>query len=427
MIISGIYDLLQPYFLKLKKYYFYIFFIMVSVAFGIHTSFGLKHYYYEKSSKLIIIAISLFFIFSRFLFSEKKLHKFEVLFLIYSIITSLSAIIAGNFAFVDITHPIIGLIVFIGISSYLTIEKPDEKKIIIILAIFLVYPYLHLFFLVADNYSYLLQFFLGNAPYENTVFMGLTHNQNVFGLEMMLGAMISLSLTFYKIRNGIKGFLVYLYVLSSMLFVLFTFLSGSRASLLGIFALILLTIFFSPKIIIEILKNLIHYKYSAILSIIAAIAAVILFFPAFEFFFSKFKFGTSMRTALWEEFFLYNYNKFPSLEFFFGYGFTGLKAKVVISNPDFYKYHLHNMFFEIWGRFGLFSLFSIIIVYINMIKNSIRINKLWFLVMIPLAFIIHDMFEVVLVIRVTRWEVLFFNTILIIPLIFQKYNSDNIT
>ena len=413
-----------------------LFLLMIAMSFPVHTSFGFAHTSFAGLLKNSITLLALYFIIVR-LYRELKnktisVHFTEKIMIAYMIVSIISVIIINKISFLNLFHPVMALVIFLGFTSFLKIIRVSYFEVLIILHLFLFMSLFHLFylaFILDNNLLLVLRNSFNPALYlsNSANFIGLTHNSNVFGIQMMLGVFSSAAIFLCILENHRIKYRHIIYIILLLLFMLFSIMSASRGSVLGIVVYIIATVLVYWKKIISIFSEKKSLYIYLLIFMIIGFFIFIYFNQVYENFKSKFSQGTSFRTQMWSDLLFYQLSNFPSREFFFGYGFEEFKLVNFTNVAGFKAFkHIHNLFLETWGREGLFSLVTITGLYFFAIYRNVRYNRsFWYLSMIPVAFIIHNIFEVVLVTRIIRWEVFYFYIILLLPLFADSGESSN--
>jgi hypothetical protein len=107
-------------------------------------------------------------------------------------------------------------------------------------------------------------------------------------------------------------------------------------------------------------------------------------------------------------------SSFHSIKFFLGEGYSAFRI-------DSWQtlIHTHNFFLEIWGREGIISAMIVIALLGYLLFKNIKSFHLWFIIGLPFAIVARDMFEVTMVVRVLRWEMIVFWLFLLLPLYYK--------
>jgi hypothetical protein len=103
------------------------------------------------------------------------------------------------------------------------------------------------------------------------------------------------------------------------------------------------------------------------------------------------KFKDSTRIYGWSNFIKHQFNIFPDLKFFFGRGFKGIINPNEISK--IWRYSMHSIFLSTWAKYGIAGLITLILLLLELIKKNFKIQKYWYLLFIPVAFIFRDNFD----------------------------------
>lgn len=365
-----------------------------------------------------------------FIFITLRIYKFKLyhtidevmIFIFCSMILFSSLVVNRSHDFMDVLFPIRFFINFVGFSSFLKLYPLSENFVIKLLNLVLIFPVIHFLYSFYYSYRFIADDFYANKGFNaylanSVIWQGMTHNPNAFGYIMMVGIICACAILFNYIAQEKKR-IVLVISYSFVLFLLFfsLLMSASRASMIGVFAYIVLTL-----IIMLIFKKsilVINWKRTALVLFMCGLFVyALLNLHLVQHSIEKWKVcGSNYRIDQWSVFIKDKIQNFPSLSFFFGDGYNGYTN---LFNPE-WKQHYHNLYIEIWAKYGIINLFAFIIFCVYFLIRNFYCRDFWFIYCIPIAFFVHTSFESTLIFYGMSFETFCFMMLLLIPLHYKK-------
>jgi hypothetical protein len=338
------------------------------------------------------------------------------------------------------------LLAVAGIGSFLRHQKSGSSFIVRLLWVMVLLSLVQLFIGVANAWQSVLSalFYPSNmVSYIKTSWdiSRYFSNPNTFGFIMMTGGISCVALIIYHLgkRQNLPAALASGSVVLCMFGIL---LSASRASMLGLgvsFAAVILI----PSLRNPVLSLLCRHPYISA-AFVSVMAGVGFFFFENHFFLlsQKFDNGTIYRSAFWsglisdpsrfgaldvvtanrysywKGFLADQFHCFLTPDFFFG------KADYKAINPIDPGMELHNVYLEMWGKYGIICSLGLIAFLIAGLKNVLVKERTVFLAMIPLAFMAHGFFEDKIFINSLHPQMLFLYCVLLCWLTAEKSRAD---
>lgn len=257
-------------------------------------------------------------------------------------------------------------------------------------------------------------------------------NPNSFGFYMMAGGTAAFALMLhYALRGGkAKAAAALLFCAVCALGIL---LSASRASMFGFAAAAVLCLF-----IPSVLKRLFggvrrHPLFASLAFFVVIVGGFLVFHNYIDIFLKKFDNGTIYRSAFWSQlledpsrhgaidvvtasrysfwkgFVVQQMQSFPSLDFFFGRG------TLRPINPVDPQMELHNIYFEIWGKYGIFCAVGLIAFLVMSMKKVLSAKRAVFLAGVSFAFVLHGCFEDKIFVNSLQPQLLYLYIVLLFP------------
>lgn len=260
----------------------------------------------------------------------------------------------------------------------------------------------------------------------------LYSNPNSFGFYMMAGGSAAWALAaHYLVAGELRRCAAALAAAAVCAFGIL--LSASRASMFGFGVAVLFTLFLPPVLKAGFAVFRRRPVQSALLAALFIAAAAFLFHNYVDTFTRKFDNGTIYRSAFWSQLFedpsrhgaidvvtasRYSFWKgflsqqaasFPSADFFFGRGnFRPI-------NPVDPGMELHNVYLEIWGKYGLFCAAALAVFLVLCVRKACVRREFIFLSGIGAAFMLHGCFEDKIFVNSLHPQLLYLYTALLLP------------
>jgi hypothetical protein len=119
---------------------------------------------------------------------------------------------------------------------------------------------------------------------------------------------------------------------------------------------------------------------------------------------------TANRYSFWKGFLVQQVQSFPSLDFFFGRG----NYRPI--NPVDPGMELHNVYLELWGKYGLFCSAGLIAFLVLCMRKVLIRKEFLFLAGVSVSFILHGFFEDKIFVNSLHPQLLYLYTVLLLPL-----------
>lgn len=346
---------------------------------------------YEVYLKLCCAIICFIIFLYRIIIERRnlKLAQIEVLANLLLIVTILGKIILGLSNLIDYLHPAVFTLNILAISSILKLNQNHRTLFKFVFIWQLIILLSQLLFIL--SVTPIIQNIKNITQYTYVeILPSSSYSPNKAGIIFLTGAVCSLFM--YNFSNKNKTPINLLFFIPLAIFALFIVVSGSRASMLGLIASVtLFAIIKFYNVIITGSADEIQYlkkQFCILTAIISAVMIILLYTGILHNFLSKFNHGFSFRDTIWITFLKEQFDSFPSLNFFFGYGYHQFK------NPFWQQHHgMHNFFLEIWGRNGFISAVFFVVIIIHALKNYIQKNNFHVNISFLAAFIFLNLFE----------------------------------
>ncbi len=119
--------------------------------------------------------------------------------------------------------------------------------------------------------------------------------------------------------------------------------------------------------------------------------------------------GSTFRVDIWKTFLRSRLELFPDIKFFIGEGFKSFSRGIQHypgAFPGDPLTHVHNLFLDLWGRFGLINMLLIMYFLFNILKGKSVGKAILFNLFIPVALLARDIVRGGSFIGIFRWEMI---------------------
>lgn len=260
----------------------------------------------------------------------------------------------------------------------------------------------------------------------------LYSNPNSFGFYMMAGGSAAWALAVRYLLSGERRRFA-ASVCAAAVCAFGILLSASRASMFGFGVAVAFTLCLPPVLKAGFSAIRRRPVKSALLAAVFVAACIFLFHNYIDTFTRKFDNGTIYRSAFWSQLFedpsrhgaidvvtasRYSFwrgflaqqaESFPSADFFFGRGnFRPI-------NPVDPGMELHNVYLEIWGKYGLFCAAALAVFLVLCVRKACLRREFVFLAGVGAAFMLHGCFEDKIFVNSLHPQLLYLYTALLVP------------
>ena len=376
-------------------------------------------------SRAIMLNCWLFFIYLRLRRIGLNFSKDEIFILIFGGTAFLFSCINLNDKIIDYFQPLLLIVSFLGISSFLKIVKIDSNLIIKTLKISFLISLIHVVIMQAFSWKIIKEIIflqpLAITEMDRAWQMkGTLDTPNTFAYQILLGLLSSIILLYKSLKNKKMFYTFLFFSLYLLILLLFTV---SRSALISF-------VFFGGGVILALPFFLANNKIKLKKIILSLSLIFLVIFITFglnekyqilENIINKNQDNVStFRISTWTSFLKDRISIFPDKKFFIGEGFHGFleKAQKISTAPG--GKDMHNIFLEIWGRYGIINLLLIIIFLGYLFMENIRLKNFYLINLLPLVLLLRNLFEADLFIGIFRWEMVFFWLTLILPYYYEK-------
>lgn len=398
------------------KLSFWFMILLIVVSFFPMTIVVQKKLFAEIGVRIIILIISTILISLRIIRNKKLFNKNELLYLSFCLVAIISATINYSGLKIDLVQPIFMFYLFYSISSFFETVSISQKEIKKIFYVIITLSIVHfVYWIVSENISREITNIIASDNMKSQyAIYGLLDTTNTYAYQIIIGVSALTTIFLFKfLKNPKVNFYSISIIFIISLMFLSVLISKSRGALFGIGMYFI--ILFCFGLFNKNFRNLLS-KYSIVAIILVIVMIVIVISTdMLNVILTKFKNnGSTYRFLMWENFIKLRISGAFSLDFWFGEGFHGFKSTSLNLTP-YAVTHLHNVFLEIWARFGLISF---VLWFVFLFRNILRnyLNKdLWYFFPLVLMFLLKECFETTIFVGTFRWEMVVFFVYLLLP------------